>query len=201
MYFKGCECLINTQHLHKTTLKRQLSQGYHGSSRTPWTRPLPNGLTYHHNFTLFRLPTMSILWCLHAPGQIQCLQASPDGRFIATQCRAPTTTLVEGVLSTNPSQMQIWCQTPMLNQPSDDSSGGLSTANWVASSLSHPMEVVAFSWRSMPRYLPPYVLHSILTLLSFNAFLVHSNPTLTCLNQHLLWSEPMRLVSLVILSN
>ncbi|EUB57127.1 DmX-like protein 2 [Echinococcus granulosus] len=97
------------------------------------------------------------LWTVESNGQIECLRVSPDGRFIAAQCKEPSSKHEEEVLSTKPFQVQIWCQTPMLDQ-SSGSSGGLSATNWVPSNLRHPKEIVAFSWRSMPRYLPPLTL-------------------------------------------
>ncbi|KAL5105767.1 DmX-like protein 1 [Taenia crassiceps] len=137
-----------------------------------------NSLDAHHHMTCWQITWPCVeeengnsdickrLWEVESNGQIECLQVSPDGRFIATQCRVPPTTREVDVLSTNPSQMQVWCQTPMLHQPAD-SSGGLSAATWVPSNLRHPMEVVAFSWRSMPRYLPPgWLANALLTMCS-----------------------------------
>nr|CDS22208.1 dmX protein 1 [Echinococcus granulosus] len=104
------------------------------------------------------------LWTVESNGQIECLRVSPDGRFIAAQCKEPSSKHEEEVLSTKPFQVQIWCQTPMLDQ-SSGSSGGLSATNWVPSNLRHPKEIVAFSWRSMPRYLPPgWLSNALLTI-------------------------------------
>nr|CDS32903.1 dmX protein 1 [Hymenolepis microstoma] len=79
------------------------------------------------------------LWIFGNPEPVNCLSVSPDGRFIAS-------------LASLSSELRVWYP---IGRFSSSRQTDENQSNWLPCILRHPDSVVSFSWRSMPRYLPP----------------------------------------------
>ncbi|VDO01283.1 unnamed protein product [Rodentolepis nana] len=79
------------------------------------------------------------LWVFRNPDPVNYLSVSPDGRFVAT-------------LASSSNDLRVWYA---IGRFSSSRQSDESQSNWLPCLLRHPEHVVSFSWRSMPRYLPP----------------------------------------------